>query len=221
MNLGPYELDTIITGDALELAKAIPDESVDLIFTDPVYQNIDDYRWLAETAARVLKSDSATLVWCGIGLLPVVHDALRGGGLSYKWRLVVRPVNSKEFYGRLLITTQECLWYEKGNSTPRQSIFDCDLSTLKGQYNVNGSNWGKGLDICCRYIETFSDGNSIVFDPFTGGGTVPAVCKMLGRHYIAFEIDPDTAERARQRVQNTQLPLLIPEPEQLEIEAMT
>ena len=35
--LGPYDLNTIITGDARELAKAIPDESVDLIFTDPVY----------------------------------------------------------------------------------------------------------------------------------------------------------------------------------------
>lgn len=168
----------------------------------------------------MLKSNSAALVWCGIGLLPVVHDALRAGGLSYKWRLVVRPVNSKEFYGRLLITTQECLWYEKGNSAPRQSIFDCDLSTLKGQHNVNGSNWGKGLDICCRYIETFSDGNSIVFDPFTGGGTIPAVCKMLGRHYLAFEIDPDTAERARQRVENTQPPLFVMQPEQMELEAM-
>ena len=45
--IGPYELDRIITGDARELAKAIPDESVDLIFTDPVYDRIDDYRWLA------------------------------------------------------------------------------------------------------------------------------------------------------------------------------
>lgn len=56
--LGPYLLgpnDTpengIYTGDARELAKAIPDESVDLIFTDPVYDRIEDYRWLAETGA--------------------------------------------------------------------------------------------------------------------------------------------------------------------------
>ena len=60
--LGPNDVNQgIYTGDARELARAIPDESVDLIFTDPVYQNIDDYRWLAETAARVLKPDSACL----------------------------------------------------------------------------------------------------------------------------------------------------------------
>jgi len=52
----------IVTGDARVLAERIPDESIDLIFTDPVYQNIDDYRWLAETAARVLKLDRACLV---------------------------------------------------------------------------------------------------------------------------------------------------------------
>ena len=54
-------------------------------------------------------------------------------------------------------------------------------------------------------------------DFFTGGGTVPAVCKMLGRNYIAFEIDADTAALARERVANTQLPLFIPEPQQLEL----
>ena len=53
--IGPYELDRIITGDARELAKAIPDESVDLIFTDPPYPRefLPLYGWLAETAARV------------------------------------------------------------------------------------------------------------------------------------------------------------------------
>jgi len=52
-----------------------------------------------------------------------------------------------------------------------------------------------------------------VLDPMVGGGTVPAVCKMLNRRYLAFEIDPDTAELARQRVAQTQppLPLVIPE----------
>ena len=60
MQLGPYRLgpnDTpengIYCGDARELAQAIPDESVYLVFTDPVYNRVDDYRWLAETGARV------------------------------------------------------------------------------------------------------------------------------------------------------------------------
>jgi DNA modification methylase len=50
MTLGPYKLGFnsdenvgIYTGDARELSRAIPDESVDLIFTDPVYDRIEDY----------------------------------------------------------------------------------------------------------------------------------------------------------------------------------
>ena len=51
----------IVTGDARVLAERIPDESIDLIFTDPVYDRIDDYRWLAETAARVLRNNGSLL----------------------------------------------------------------------------------------------------------------------------------------------------------------
>lgn len=217
--LGPYELNSIVTGDAKELAKAIPDNSVDLIFTDPVYDRIEDYEWLAETAARVLKDNRACLVYCGIGYLPETHNALLKH-LKYRWRLVTRMVNSKEFYGRLLICSKECLWYEKGHSVPLQSIFDVDLSTKKGSYDVNGSNWGKGTDVPLRYIETFCPQGGIMFDPFSGSGTFPVLASMLNRQYLAFEIDTETAKLARQRVVNTQPPLPIIYPEQLELKGL-
>ena len=101
--------DSIVTGDARELARAIPDESVDLIFTDPVYDRIEDYRWLAETAVRVLKPNSACLAFCGIGYLPATHQAMLKGGLTYRWRLVIKPVWKLEFHGKLLVGSQECL----------------------------------------------------------------------------------------------------------------
>jgi hypothetical protein len=77
--------------------------------------------------------------------------------------------------------------------------------------------WTKHPGFSSHATKAFSQPNAIVFDPFTGGGTVPAVCKMLQRRYLAFEIDPDTAELARERVRNTQppLPLEMPTQEQL------
>lgn len=225
--LGPYLLgpnDTpengIYTGDARELAQAIPDESVDLVFTDPVYDRIDDYRWLAEMAALVLRVNRACLAYVAIARIPVIHDAMRAA-LAYRWRLVTRNVNSKQFLGRLLVCTKECLWYEKGRSIPRKSIFDCDLSTRKGiVYSNNGANWGKGTSVPLRYIDTFSGPHGIVVDPFTGLGTFPALAKQLGRRYLAFEIDPAVAERARERVRMTQPPLFVDVPEQLAMEAL-
>jgi hypothetical protein len=40
---------------------------------------------------------------------------------------------------------------------------------------------------------------------------------MLDRRYLAFEIDPETADIARQRVRETQPPLFTPEPQQEEM----
>jgi len=57
----------------------------------------------------------------------------------------------------------------------------------------------------------------IILDPFCGSATTCIAAKMLGRNYIAFEIDPKTAELARERVRNTQPPLFVMEPEQLEL----
>ena len=210
-------INKITTGDARELTKLIPDESIDLIFTDPVYDRIEDYEWLAKEAYRILKPDRACLVWCGIGYLPETLDAMRTSELTYRWRLITRPVYSKEFHGRLCVMTQECLWFEKGTSKLRQSLFDFNYSTKKGSYKVNGSNWGKGTDTPIRYVLALSDKNQLIFDPFSGSGTTPAVCKILDRDCIAFEIDPETANLARERVLNTQPPLFVLEPEQLEL----
>jgi len=214
--LGPNETvnNGIYTGDARELAKAIPDESVDLIFCDPVYDRIDDYRWLAETAARVLVDGGSLVAFIGIGYYPETLQAMKHSDLTWRWRLTVRPVYSKEFHGRFAVMTQEAVWYEKGNARLHQSLFEFNYSTHKGFYDVAGANWGKSFDTLSRQIAALSIPSAIVFDPFTGGGTVPAVCKMLGRRYLAFEIDPDVAQTARDRIRNTQPPLFIPKPEQ-------
>lgn len=226
MKLGPYLLgpnDTpengIYTGDAKELAKLIPGESVDLVFTDPVYQNIDDYRWLAETAMRVLKPRCACLVWYGIGYLDTTISTLKSGGLSYRWNNVVRIVARQKaahcdmgwsFYMGLL-------WMEKGRMKGRKSR---DLITVpfreNSSHHTYAHTWGKSRRACVEWLGAFTKEGETVLDCFTGkAATIPVVCKTLGRNYLAFEIDPDTAEQARERVRNTQPPLFVPEPEQI------
>ena len=75
-------------------------------------------------------------------------------------------------------------------------------------------SWGQGESPARYYIECFSHIGDIVFDPLVGGGTTAAMSKVVGRNYIAFEIDPDTADLARERVRNTQPPLPLEYPEQ-------
>jgi len=213
MKLGPYDLDTIYTGDARELAKAIPDESIDLIFTDPVYQNIDDYRWLAETAARILKPNKVCLVWHGTKFLDLVLAAMTTS-LDYKWQFVTtRPMGfpSSFVLPRVLGNWRSCLWFEKGKSLPSKVISDLNHASTSGGLNFA---WNKDPRPSKAWVIGFSQPNDIVLDPFCGGGTVPAACKMLGRHWLGFEIDPQVAERARLRVEQTQPPLFVEPTEQ-------
>ena len=73
-------LNTITLGDSLELLKTLPDNSIDLILTDPPYfkivsnewdrqwKTLDDFRaWVATVAAefsRVLKPHGALFWFC-------------------------------------------------------------------------------------------------------------------------------------------------------------
>ncbi len=218
--LGPYllgpndENQGIYTGDARELAQAIPDESVDLIFTDPVYDRIDDYRWLAKTAARVLKPDSACLVWIASPRIKAVLFAMDDLAFVMPLSYVVRGKSFMMFSRRVFCWTTPCLWFEKGKSSNR--VF---VDTIIAGGKVDGVHrWNKNITAFKKWMVSFTESTDVIFDPFTGGGTVPAVCKMLGRRWLAFEIDPPTADLARKRVRETQPPLFVPQPEQVRME---
>ena len=204
----------IVTGDARELAKRIPDESIDLIFTDPVYDRIEDYEWLAILAARILKSDSACLMWQGQQWLENTYLALSASPLTYRWQLGWYASNNMQMVGKIGRKLAPLLWYERGHSNPWRCCREIVDSPIPSGDRPH--KWAKRPDAVAHYLEKFAQVGGIIFDPFTGGGTVPAVCKQLGRNYIAFEIDPATAELARERVRNTQPPLFVMEPEQLE-----
>src|SRR5690242_17290960 len=64
----PVELlNTITTGDSRDLSPLLPDESVDLIFTDPPYlkEHAGLYDWLGQEASRVLKPGGFLLTYVG------------------------------------------------------------------------------------------------------------------------------------------------------------
>ena len=97
-SLGPYLLgpnDTpengIYTGDARELAKAIPDESVDLIFTDPPYSSeyLPLYRWAAKTANRILKPGGWFFIYGGGEHTPTILKGIEESGLLYFWVFIL------------------------------------------------------------------------------------------------------------------------------------
>jgi len=205
VKLGEYELNQIYTGDARELAKGIPDESVDLIFTDPVYQNLDDYWWLANTAARVLKNNSACLMWQGQQWLDKTFIILSTSPLSYRWPLGWYAGNNMQMVGKIARKSVPLLWYEKGKSEPVKAFHDMLNSPIINEKVTH--KWMKQSNVITSFLEKFASPGDIVLDTFTGAGTVPCSCKKLGINFIAFEIDSKKAEEARENLMNTQDPL--------------
>lgn len=54
-----------------------------------------------------------------------------------------------------------------------------------------------------RIIRACSNPEDLVLDPFVGTGTTPAVCAKLRRNFVGWEINPEYADAARERVQES------------------
>lgn len=218
--LGNYELNQIYTGDARQLAAGIPAASIDLIFTDPVYWQIDDYRWLSEMASRVLKPGGNLLTYYGMYFMPETIAAL-ATHLDYRWHLHERMLNSQNTIWKYRMNSQikPAFWFSRGAPNLISTAYKCDFVTKISEGKIVNHEWSKGQSTVLGWIEKFTVPGAIVLDPFGGGGTIPAACRMLGRNFLAFEIDPATANKARQRIANTQPPLLVLDaPEQMTME---
>jgi len=224
----------IVTGDARELAKRIPDESVDVAIFDPPYgirwqssrriaskrfdpiagDDAVDGSWLPNLM-RCLVPGGAAYIFTRWDVMQVWRDYIEGAGLNVRSCLVW----DKGFHGAGDL---------RGAWAPQHELI---LFATKGRHilqkrlpDVIRHNRIGGLDLVhpaqkpvglmAPMIEASCPMGGIVTDWFAGSGTVSVSARQLGRNYIAFEIDPDTAEMARARVRNTQPPLFVLEPVQ-------
>lgn len=203
----------VLAGDCRDLSRAIPDNSVDLVYTDPPYpkEYLYLYEWLAKEAARVLRPGGWCLSMCG-GLYLDQIMRYMGGHLTYFWVYqvglagqaagCVRPYGA---HAPIITRTKPLLAYSKGIMLPRTVTHGLFMGTGSDkQYHA----WGQDTASSRYYVDCFSRPGDIVLDPFAGGGTTPYVCEQLGRRWLAFELDPASADIARLRLKTVQMPLL-------------
>jgi len=203
-------INQIITGDARLLAEQIPDESVDMVFTDPEYENLDDYRWLAETAARVLSPGGACLAWCAnVGQYRV--QPIMAEYLTFVIPLTYTKIAKayKAWGYKTFLWSTPCLWFQKGEHDHAwliDTVVDhCNAIVSTDTPPTNTYKWHKNPEAYIRWLLAFTKPGDLVYDPFTGSGSLPVECKRLGRNFIASELKPDIAELARQRLDQVQV----------------
>lgn len=193
-------------GDFRHLGDKIPDESVDLIFTDPPYDRkaIELYDGLGEFAARVLRPGGSLVTYVGQIQLPdAMADLSRH--LRYWWTC------SCYHSGPTLLRMNEygivngwkpMLWFVKETRGDKQTFIN-DVAT--GTREKSHHNWQQSEAEARYFIELLTETDGFVVDPFCGGGTTPAACIALGRKWSSFEIDAGQHALASSRIHEADL----------------
>jgi len=206
------KLNTVMTGDCVELLRSLPTESVDLVLTDPPYlvtyrprdgrriENDTGVRWLRPAFAelfRVLKSNSFCLTFYGWPSADLFVSAFRTSG----FRLVshISFVKSyASFVGYTRAQHEVAYLLAKGRPPkPEEPISD----VLHWQYTENKLHPAqKPVSVLVPLVEAFSKPDGIVLDPFCGSGSSLVAAIKTSRQFLGIEIDPMYAQLSRSRL---------------------
>ncbi len=179
-------------GDFREVLADLPDHSVDLILTDPPYGEdaMPNYKWLSEFAAKKLKPGGSLLCYTGQAMLPEVLNAL-GEHLRYWWVCSLdHSHGGQQLPGKwVMVEWKPLVWYVNGNRAGNNYIAD----KLRGSRpNKEDHEWAQGIDEVFNLIESLTDPDGLVVDPFAGSGSFGKAALSLGRRFIGADLDPDS-----------------------------
>src|SRR6516164_2939577 len=166
-------------GDFRDLAHVIPDNSVELVFTDPPYDrdSVPLYEAAAVEAARVLKPGGSMICYTGQVILPDVISIV-SKYLKYFWTGADvhkdGPFSRMDRYG-IIVGLNPLLWFVKDHRGDRQK-FICDSVHTPREKDVHP--WQKPVAAALHFIDGLTSENGVVVDFFAGGGTtiVAAQC---------------------------------------------
>jgi ParB family chromosome partitioning protein len=191
--------ENILVGDMSLLWDKLEDESADLFFSDPVYQDVQAYENLSELAAAKLRPGGLCLAYTGHLRLPEVLVAM-GKHLQYWWMFAVKFADQpKAIHGRHVQNRWRAIVAFAKPPLKAGSDWVADLVEGSGR-DETYHEWGQGEGEAAYLIERLTMPNSLIVDPYCGGGAISAAAKATGRRWVATEKDRTTAQVARKRL---------------------
>lgn len=201
----------IIQGDCLEVLKTIPDETLDLVLTDPPYgdgvaygrkdktilTNEDEtinYKFLDMVYPK-LKQDKVCYLFSNWKFEQKIRnyieqENIKRGGVYFKIRMLLIIVKNNIGMGYGFRNQYEvCLVLEKGN--PK---YKCnDFSNVMLMKHINHTDethpHTKHIDVLDKMIRHSTEEGDLVFDGFLGSGSTIEACIKSKRNYIGVELD--------------------------------
>jgi hypothetical protein len=202
-------LQVLHLGDMKKLGEEIPDESVDVIVTDPPYPAAlweDAYDNLGDLAARVLKPSGFLFTYAPHHHLEKIMDLLTIHMLSYFW--IMASLNegqtAKNHKRNVLCLFKPILVYQKA---PEKGARTCFADVIKGRRQKAYHPWQQSIHDVLRILLRVCREGDIILDPYAGTGTSLIAANLLGLQWIGCEIDPKTHAIAIRELQQRPLTL--------------
>ncbi len=205
-DLDASELFDLQFGNMETLGENIPDNSVDLIFTDPPYNeaSLSLYGDLAKLGNRVLKPGGSLITYVGHYAIFKINDLIQANSeLVYHWLIIVKHTGSKSrIHARHIWPYYKpLLWYFKPNIDGKLTIYQ-DVADLVESKSVSKDSheWEQSTIEAEHMIKPLTVEGNIVLDPFMGSGTTGEAALNLNRRFIGIEVDKTHYTRTKQRL---------------------
>lgn len=198
------ELVEVRLGDFVEIAKDIPDGSVDIIITDPPYPHefIGCWSQLSEVAARILKPHGLCIAYSGKLHLDECMARL-GEHLSFYWQIVFMQTVMPTIHPRKVNTKYKPILVFQ-NVPAGEKVCAHDryfIDVIEGEkVEKEAHEWQQSADGVEKLVDIFTNVNDLIFEPFSGGGTTALVARHMNRRCIACEIDKKAYQGSVARV---------------------
>jgi len=187
-------------GDFRTVGNQIPDNSVDMIFTDPPYNEdaIQLYRDLGIFANRVLKPGGLLLTYSGQIFLPQTINAL-SENLEYIWCFSTRHNEGQTRIWKVNVknTWKPILGYIK---PPLDVWWKSIPDSVIGKSDKSSHDWQQNIEDALHYLSHLCPSSGLVVDPFCGSGTTLVAAKQLGIRHIGIEEDIEDVQSTIKRL---------------------
>jgi len=186
------------------MMKNLPDNSIDLVLTDPPYAACYRplYSDLGREARRALKPGGFLVSYMNQNGLPEILGRLEEH-LDYYWLGMalysgMSPPGYWRKHAKIVSYGKPLAFFQKPPRTqPAQWTHDF---VCGGRIEREYHRWQQPLGESKALIEQLTRPGDLVVDPFMGSGTVLVAARELGRRAIGYEKEERTYQTALQRL---------------------
>jgi hypothetical protein len=197
----------LLEGDfSKQCGEKIPDNSIDLIFTDPLYDkaSLGCYDALAKFGAHKLKDGGVLVCYAGQYYLDKIFKIFADErALQYYWTAHVAMSGRKAtIYARnIFVGWKPLLIYVKGSKPAVDSMFSDTVAPAKAPAKVLHP-FEQSTEEAEHFISSLSYEGQMVCDPMLGTGTTGIAAIKLKRKFIGIEKEASTMRAAKAKIAN-------------------